>query len=128
MQRLKRRPMPRRKTVAQMIKYYLFLLGSVVLASVSQILLKISAKKTHSSFLEEYLNVFVITGYVLLGASTLTTIAAYRGIEFKNGPIIESLGYVLVMALSYFILKEKITKRKLIGYGLILVGVVVFYL
>lgn len=111
-----------------MNKYYLFLLGSVVLASVSQILLKISAKKTHASFLKEYLNVFVIAGYALLACSTLTTILAYRGIEFKNGPIIESLGYILVMALSYFILKEKVTKRKLLGYALILTGVVVFYL
>lgn len=111
-----------------MSKYYLFMFGSVILASISQILLKISAKKTHSSFLKEYLNVFVISGYVLLAGSTLTTIAAYRGIDFKNGPIIESLGYILVMVLSYFILKEKVTKRKLIGYGLILAGVVVFYL
>ena len=110
------------------MKYYLFLLGSVVLASVSQILLKISAKKSHGSFLEEYLNGFVIVGYALLAGSTLTTIAAYRGIEFKNGPIIEALGYILVMALSYFILKEKINKRKIIGYILILVGVAVFYL
>ena len=110
------------------MKYYLFLLGSVVLASVSQILLKISAKKSHGSFLEEYLNGFVIVGYALLAGSTLTTIAAYRGIEFKNGPIIEALGYILVMALSYFILKEKINKRKIIGYILILVGVAFFYL
>ncbi len=111
-----------------MMKYYLFLLGSVVLASVSQILLKISAKKSHGSFLEEYLNGFVIVGYALLAGSTLMTIAAYRGIEFKNGPIIEALGYILVMALSYFILKEKINKRRIIGYILILVGVAFFYL
>ena len=110
------------------MKYYLFLLGSVVLASVSQILLKISAKKSHGSFPEEYLNGFVIVGYALLAGSTLMTIAAYRGIEFKNGPIIEALGYILVMALSYFILKEKINKRKIIGYILILVGVAFFYL
>ncbi|MBR3017545.1 MAG: EamA family transporter [Clostridia bacterium] len=111
-----------------MMKYYLFLLGSVVLASVSQILLKISAKKSHGSFLEEYLNGFVIVGYALLAGSTLMTITAYRGIEFKNGPIIEALGYILVMALSYFILKEKINKRRIIGYILILVGVAFFYL
>ena len=111
-----------------MNKYYLFLFGSVILASVSQILLKISAKKQHGSFLKEYLNVFVIAGYVLMVGATLTTIFAYRGVEYKNGPIIESLSYVLVMALSYFILREKTTVRKLIGYGLILIGVIVFYL
>ena len=106
----------------------MFLFGSVILASVSQILLKISAKKTHSSFLKEYLNMFVIAGYILLAGSTLTTIAAYRGIEFKNGPIIESLGFILVMALSFFILKEKVDKKKIIGYSLILIGVILFYI
>ena len=111
-----------------MNKYYLFLFGSVILASVSQILLKISAKKQHGSFLKEYLNVFVIAGYVLMVGATLTTIFAYRGIEYKNGPIIESLSYVLVMVLSHLILREKTTVRKLIGYGLILVGVIAFYL
>ena len=34
--------------------------------------------------------------------------------------------WLLIMALSYFILKEKINKRKIIGYILILVGVAFF--
>ena len=110
-----------------MIKYYTFLMGSVVLASVSQVLLKISAKKEYSSRLREYLNWLVILGYSLLAVSTLTTIAAYRGIEYKYGPIFESLGYVLVMVLSLFVLKEKVSRRKIAGYVLIVAGVVVFY-
>ena len=111
-----------------MNKYYLFMLASVVISSVSQILLKISAKKSHHSFLREYLNLLVIIGYVLMVVATLTTIAAYQGIDYKNGPVIESLGYILVMILSYFILHEKVTKKKIIGYGLILAGVAIFYL
>ncbi len=111
-----------------MNKYFLFMFGSVILSSVSQILLKISAKKSHSSFLKEYLNPLVILGYDLMVGATLTTIAAYQGMDYKNGPVIESLGYILVMILSYFILKEKVTKRKIAGYILILAGVAVFYL
>lgn len=111
-----------------MNKYYLYMLGSVVLSSVSQILLKISAKKSHGSFLKEYLNPLVIIGYVFMGGATLTTIAAYQGIDYKNGPIIESLGYILVMVLSYFLLKETVTKKKIMGYVMILIGVIVFYL
>ena len=111
-----------------MNKHYLFMFASVIIASVSQILLKISAGKEYGSFLKEYLNVYVIIGYGLMVLSTLTTIVAYRGIEYKNGPIIESLGYILVMILSCLILKEKVGKKKLIGYGLIMVGVLVFYL
>ena len=60
--------------------------------------------------------------------STVLTIFAYKGLEYKNGPIIESLGYILVMVLSYYFFKEKITKRKLLGNLLILLGIVVFYI
>ena len=63
-----------------------------------------------------------------MGGATLTTIAAYKGMDYKNGPIIESIGYILVMLMSYFLLKETITKKKILGYCLILVGVIVFYL
>lgn len=101
---------------------------SVILSSVSQILLKKSAAKSHGSFLREYINPLVITGYGLMVAATLTTIAAYQGMDYKNGPVIESLGYILVMILSYFFLNERITVRKAIGYCMILLGVVVFYL
>ena len=49
------------------------LILSVFIASVSQILLKISANKTYSSRIREYLNVYVIFGYGLLFLSTLLT-------------------------------------------------------
>lgn len=111
-----------------MNKYYLFMFGSVILASVSQILLKKSAQKEYHSFIREYLNPLVIIGYALMIGATLTTIAAYQGMDYKNGPIIESLGYILVMILSYFLLKEKVTLKKMLGYALILIGVITFYL
>ena len=101
---------------------------SVIIASISQILLKKSAQKEYSSFLKEYLNPLVMIGYGLMVLSTLMAIAAYQGMEFKNGPIIESLGYILVMVLSFFILKETVGKKKIIGYGLILIGVIIFYI
>ena len=101
---------------------------SVILSSVSQILLKISAGKDHGSFLKEYLNPWVIAGYALMVGATFTTIGAYRGMDYKNGPVIESLGYILVMVLSYLVFKERISKKKLAGYLMILLGVAVFYL
>lgn len=101
---------------------------SVVIASFSQILLKKSAMQTYRSFLKEYLNPWVIGGYTMLFGSMLLTIIAYGGLEFKNGPIIESLGYVLVMFLSLFFFGERITQKKAIGTGLILIGILVFYL
>ena len=108
--------------------YYILYLISVTIAAFSQLLLKKSANRTHESLLKEYLNLYVIGGYGLLVVSMLLTIGAYRGLAYKNGPIIESLGYVLVMLLSGIFLKEKITARKIAGTALILVGLLVFYL
>ena len=100
---------------------------SVVVASFSQILLKKSAQKTYASILREYLNVYVIVGYGMMVLSTLLTVAGYTGVEYKNGAVIESLGFVLVMFLSRFFFGEKITKKKLLGNSLILLGIMGFY-
>ena len=106
----------------------LFLLASVTIASFSQIILKIAAKKTYSSVIKEYLNPHVIIGYGMMVLTTVMTLLAYRGLDYKNGPVIESIGYIFVMVLSSIFFKEKITKKKLLGNILILVGVFVFYL
>lgn len=111
-----------------MNKYMLFLLASVTIASFSQIILKIAAKKTYSSVIKEYLNPHVIIGYGMMVLTTVMTLLAYRGLDYKNGPVIESIGYIFVMVLSSLFFKEKITKKKLLGNILILVGVFVFYL
>ena len=107
---------------------WLLLFASVTVASFSQILLKKSAQKKHGSFLKEYLNVHVIAGYSMMVVSTLLTVFAFSGMDYKNGPIIESLGYILVMLLSWWLLKEKLTVRKVVGNCLILVGILIFYL
>lgn len=108
--------------------YILLLLASVVIASFSQILLKKSAKKKYNSIIREYMNPYVIIGYGMMVMSTITTILAYRGVEYKNGPVIESLGYLLIMFLSYIFFKEKITKKKVVGNILVLLGIFIFYI
>ncbi len=108
--------------------YWLLLFASVTVASFSQVLLKKSAQKEHGSFLKEYLNIHVIVGYSLMVVSTLLTIFAFTGMDYKNGPIIESVGYILVMLLSWWLLKEKLTLRKVLGNCLILAGILIFYL
>ena len=107
-----------------------FLLGllSVVIASFSQVMLKLGAGKTYSSKIREYLNVYVITGYGMLFVSMVLTIVAYSGLSYLNVPVIEAVGYVLVPILSYFIFKEKLTKRKVLGILFILTGIFVYYL
>ena len=108
--------------------HWLSLIASVVIASFSQILLKKSALRKYDSIIKEYMNPYVIIGYGMMVVSTLLTIFAYRGIEYKNGPVVESLGYILIIVLSSLFLKESLTRRKLIGNGLILLGIYVFYI
>ena len=111
-----------------MNKYVLLLILAVLVSSISQIILKKSASKTYDSVLKEYLNVYVITGYVLMVISTVLVVLGLKGVPYKNEPIIESLGYLFVMILSNRLLGEKITKKKVLGNVLILVGIAVYYI
>ena len=111
-----------------MNEYYLLLLGSVLVASFSQILLKKSALKTYSSIWKEYLNPWVIIGYAMMVLSTLLTVFAYRGVDYKNGPVIDSVGFLLVMIWRRIFFGEKITRRKVSGNLLILAGMFIYYL
>lgn len=108
--------------------HYLIFFSGVVIAAFSQVLLKISASKTYRSVIREYLNPYVICGYGMLFLSMLFSIIGYRGMEYMNGPIIESLGFVLVTILGYLFFKEKISKRKILGILLILSGIVVYHM
>lgn len=91
-------------------------------------LLKKATTIQHKNAIREYLNIWVICGYGLMVLSTLCVIFAYRGVAYKNGAIIESLGYLLIMVLSRIFFGSRITKKKVVGNMIILVGVLVFYL
>lgn len=104
------------------------MLCGVTIAAFSQILLKTSANIEHDGFWKQYLNWRVIVGYFMLLASMLLAVWAYSGMDYKYGPAIESIGFVLVTILSCAILKEKLTKRKVLGNILIVGGLIVFCL
>ena len=103
------------------------MLLSVSVASVSQILLKKSTFKSYDSVIREYLNPWVIGGYGMLFLSMIISIYAYSGVDYKNGPVMESLGNVFVPVLSWFFFKEKLSIRKITGILCIMMGIMVFY-
>ncbi|WP_026657347.1 multidrug ABC transporter [Butyrivibrio sp. AC2005] len=111
-----------------MIPFIILALFGQLLASVSQILLKKSSGKEYPGFIRQYLNVLVIGGYGLLVISMLVAIICYGHMPYMYVVIIEPVGYILVMFLSRFIFKEKITKSKIVGMLLILSGILIFYL
>ena len=110
-----------------MNKFLLLALLSVTIASFSQVMLKLGAGKTYNSKIREYLNFYVITGYGMLFVSMVLTIVVYSRLSYLSVPVVEAVGYVLVPVLSYFIFKEKLSKRKVIGILCILLGIVIYY-
>ncbi|MDO4272815.1 MAG: EamA family transporter [Eubacteriales bacterium] len=102
------------------------LLVSVFISSVSQILLKKAANRKYTSPLKEYLNPLVIGAYAMFFGSVILTMLALRYVPLSMSPILESTGYIFVSVLGYFFLKERFSRRKLLGIALILVGIAVF--
>ena len=78
--------------------------------------------------LQEYLNPKVIIAYGIFFLSSLITVIAYKGVPLSLGPILEASGYIFVSLLGYFVLHEKIGKRKIVGLITILLGIVIFNL
>ena len=104
------------------------LLLSVFISSVSQIILKKAANKTYDSPPKEYLNPMVIGAYGLFFCSVILTMLALRNLPLSMSPILESTGYIFVSVMGYFFLKERFSKRKLMGFALILAGIFIFNL
>lgn len=109
------------------ISYVLAFLA-VFIASVSQILLKQSAQMEHKNIIFKFLNWRVILGYALLLGTTVINVFAYRGVELKVTPMIESTGIIWVTILAAFWLGEKPTKRTLLSIGVTVIGIIVFSL
>ena len=90
------------------MKSVIIFILSVCIASISQILLKKSANQTKQSKWQEYLNPYVIFAYLLLFISTLLTMFAYNNLNLSTGVVIESISYIIIAILSYFLFKEKV--------------------
>ncbi|MDD4508522.1 MAG: EamA family transporter [Eubacteriaceae bacterium] len=106
--------------------FVLIFLGSVFISAISQIILKKSANGHHDSIIKEYLNAPVIIAYSFFLLSTLLTAYAYKGVPLSLGPVLEATGYVYVAVLGALVLKEKATRKKVIGNGLIIIGIIIF--
>lgn len=103
----------------------IYILG-VFVSSIAQILLKKSANIERENKLKEYLNFKTIFAYGIFFGATLCTLFAYKYIPLTMGTILETTGYIFITVLSYFFLKEKISKKKLIGLIIIIIGVLIF--
>ena len=110
--------------------YFILLLISVLVSSLSQVVLKIGSNKDYSG-IYEYLNIYVISGYFMLGTSMILNVIAYTLMDEVMKAVvigiltvvIATLNYILVAVFSKFLLKEDFTKNKLIGMAIVIFGV-----
>jgi len=75
-----------------------------------------------------YTNPATLAGYGLFLVVTICSIYALQVIELKTLYALMSLNPLVVMVLSVLVLKETLTKNKVIAVGLIFCGQLVFNL
>lgn len=109
--------------------YYLIVILSVMAAAGAQMLLKKAATIHYPSFWQQYVNSWVIGGYAIMGLAMLANIYAMsKGVQLKEVGIIEALSYLFVPCLAFMLFKEKLTARKICAIGIIIGGVILFFI
>lgn len=110
----------------KIVAYSIIYIMGVLISSFAQILLKKSAMIKHGSKIKEYLNLRTIIAYGMFFGATLFSMYAYKYIPLSMGPILGTLEYIFIAILSYLFIKEKITKRKFIGFVIVLFGILIY--
>ena len=105
--------------------YAAAIIGAFITA-LSQILLKTQANTTGGKgFFSKFLNVRVIVSYGLLFLTLAVNQVALRYVPLSVMPCITATSFVWVFIMGVLILKEKVSPRKALGVGIIILGVII---
>lgn len=107
-----------------MNKGVLIYLVTPLISAISQLMLKKAADDPSRTGIRFYLNARVIAAYALFFGCMLLNIVALQTLDLTVAGVLEASGYLYVMVLSHLFLKEKISRRKLIGNLVIVAGIV----
>lgn len=108
--------------------YYLIVILSVFAAACAQMLLKQGARKEYASWWRQYINPWVIGGYGIMTSSLVLNIwCMCKGVQVKEVSVMESMSYLFVPVLAFFLFGERLSKRKVIAIGIIMIGIVIFF-
>ena len=108
--------------------YYILVIISVYAAACAQMLLKQGARQNYIGFWRQYLNPWVIGGYAIMTGSLMLNIwCMSKGVQVKEVSTIESLSYLFVPCMAFILFKERITLRKGVAIGIIIGGVILFF-
>ena len=101
--------------------YVALLVLSILISAYSQILLKKGSKEKNI-----YLNKYTIIGYGIMLIATVLSFIALKYVNLSLSQILQSLSFIFVAILSLLLLKERISKKKIIGMVIIIVGIIIF--
>ena len=108
--------------------YYVIVILSVFAAACAQMLLKQGARKEYATWWRQYINPWVIGGYGIMACSLVLNIwCMSKGVQVKEVSVIESMSYLFVPVLAFMLFKEKLTARKICAIGIIIGGVLIFF-
>lgn len=108
--------------------YYLIVILSVFAAACAQMLLKQGARREYAPWWRQYINPWVIGGYSIMACSLVLNIwCMSKGVQVKEVSVIESMSYLFVPVLAFMLFKEKLTVRKICAIGIIIGGVIIFF-
>lgn len=96
---------------------------SVFIASFAQILLKKGARKINI-----YINRYTISAYFFMLISTICSYIGYYKIDLAMSGALQTLSFVFVPVLGFFLLKERINKKTIVGIILIIIGTIIYCL
>lgn len=108
--------------------YYIIVILTVFAAACAQMLLKQGARREYASWWRQYFNPWVIGGYGIMACSLVLNIwCMSKGVQVKEVSVIESMSYLFVPVLAFMLFKEKLTLRKVCAIGIIITGVILFF-
>ena len=103
---------------------YAAAIAGAFITALSQILLKTQANTTgKKGFLQKFLNIRVIVSYGLLFLSLFCNQLALRRVPMAVLPCITATSFIWVFLFGFLILRERPSKRKIVGVAIILVGI-----
>jgi drug/metabolite transporter (DMT)-like permease len=104
-------------------------IAGVIMASIGQVLIKKGASRgKERPVIRSFFDPFVIAGYMLMLASTVTSTIALKVLPLKTTVSLLPLGYIVVVFLSIAVLRERMRRHHVWGMLIILAGIVIFNL
>lgn len=111
------------------IKQFLFIIATVFLLAIGQILFKVAAEKINiaeQGFINSVLfNITLIVALLIYAVATFCWLMVLKGIPLRLAYPFAALGFFIVPLLSHFFLGEPLHLSSFVGAAIIMAGVYV---